>query len=433
MMSNIISSLLMAISVFYVWNKISLKKINYLDIKVFLIFIVLIGVILTNYFFVNQYLKVTTMVLSFTLIHFMLYRKAIADSFIASIIVETGAIVAEIIFCFMILIVFPKIDLETFVTTFFGKLFSNFIIFLNILLLAELKFYNKFFNTIHRFSKGVRKTRIINSIILVLICYNIIFAMYFENLKFGYMVTINSFLLLLYGYIIYLNLKMKNNYFRLSSKYDDTIHNLKEYEKMIDVYRISNHENKNQFLTVRNMIVNKDKNITAYIDKIVDNKLNDDDKIMYETSIIPEGGLRATIYSKILLMKHKKIKYNLDVDRKVRDVELIILKDEEILNICKVIGVFLDNAIDSSINEKSKIDIKLYLDNTFNIEISNKVKGKVNLKLIDKEGYTTKENGHGYGLPLVKSIISTTRILDNITKMEDDIFIQTLKIKYKKK
>ncbi|MDD4733773.1 MAG: GHKL domain-containing protein [Bacilli bacterium] len=363
----------------------------------------------------------------------MLYRKAIADSFIASIIVETGAIVAEIIFCFMILIVFPKIDLETFVTNFFGKLFSNFIIFLNILLLAELKFYNKFFNTIHRFSKGVRKTRIINSIILVLICYNIIFAMYFENLKFGYMVTINSFLLLLYGYIIYLNLKMKNNYFRLSSKYDDTIHNLKEYEKMIDVYRISNHENKNQLLTVRNMIVNKDKNITAYIDKIVDNKLNDDDKIMYETSIIPEGGLRATIYSKILLMKHKKIKYNLDVDRKVRDVELTILKDEEILNICKVIGVFLDNAIDSSLNEKSKIDIKLYLDNTFNIEISNKVKGKVNLKLIDKEGYTTKEHGHGYGLPLVKSIIATTRILDNITKIEDDIFIQTLKIKYKKK
>ncbi len=433
MLSNIMSSFLMSIAVFYVWNKISNKKLDYRDKKVYLIFIILMFIIIGNYVFIGDYFKVTTMILAFSIINLILYKNTIQDSFIAALVVEFGAMIAEIIFCFMIILFFPEIDTTTFVTTFFGKLFANFVIFLNMLLLAELNFHNKFFNMINKFSERIKKDQLIYYLIIVLISYNIIFAMYFYDINFGYMITINVVIILVYCYIVFMNLRMKEKYLRLSSKYDDTLNNLKEYEKMIDVYRISNHENKNQLLTVRNMIMNKDKNSVAYIDKIVDNKLNDDDRIMYETSIIPEGGLRATIYSKILLMKHKKINYSLSVDRKVRDVELTHLEDETILNICKVIGVFLDNAIEASGNEDSKISIKLYVDNTFNVEISNNIKEIIDLKMIDREGYTTKENGHGYGLSLVKSIISTTNILENVKKVDDDVFTQLLKIRYIKK
>ena len=43
---------------------------------------------------------------------------------------------------------------------------------------------------------------------------------------------------------------------------------------MIDFYKVNNHENKNNFLTIRNMLEDKDQKIKDFIDNIIDNLLN---------------------------------------------------------------------------------------------------------------------------------------------------------------
>lgn len=425
MLILIISSIMFSFLAYYIWYRIYPKKINYFRLKPIILFIILIIFVLLNTMYMNQYLKITTTILIFTLISYFLYETRIEDAFILSTVYEIGIVLSEIVFSIIISFFASDFNIEGFVSTFNGSLITNLLIFLIVVFLTEINFYRLIYNLILKLSIKLNKHKIILFFITVLISYNVIYIAVFSQTNLFLLVLINVIILCIYTYIVVCNLKIQNNYLTLSSKYDNTLDNLKEYEKMIDIYRISNHENKNQMLTIRNMIINKDKDVPKYIDKIVDNKLNDDDKLMYETSIIPEGGLRATIYSKLLLMKSKKIKYTLSINREVRNIDLTTLDDETVLNACKIIGVFLDNAIE----ENGDISIKLYVDKYLHISISNKFKGIIDIDNMYKEGYTTKENGHGYGLSLVKMILDNTPIFENKKEINDNIFTQILIIK----
>jgi two-component system sensor histidine kinase AgrC len=215
-------------------------------------------------------------------------------------------------------------------------------------------------------------------------------------------------------------------------KYNTTLNSLKEYEDILDKYRISTHENKNQLLTIRNMLPKTNKKIISYIDKIVENKLKDNDKIIAETTKIPAGGLRGLIYSKILLMEELNIKHELFVSKEVKTVDLINkIDDYTMLDVCKIIGVYLDNSIQAVEKIKLKyISIIIDINNNFvEISISNNYKGKIELDLLELKGYTSKNGNHGYGLTLAKEIIDKNKKLSNEKFISKNIFTQKLKIK----
>ena len=254
------------------------------------------------------------------------------------------------------------------------------------------------------------------------------------NLPLPLVLTTNIIMAIIFISIIITSTKIQENYDKINSKYETSISSLKEYEVMIDKFRVDTHENKNEFLTIRHMIKdNNDKDtVVKYIDKLVDNKIKDNDKIMKKTAKIPEGGLRATIYSKLCLMDKLKIKYNLNISREVRTTDLINLDEDLVLKICKILGVFLDNAIDAVKKLKKKeISIDMYtLEGSLCIDITNNFKGNLDLDKINNMKYTTKGNGHGYGLTLVNNILSEEQNrLENEKSINRDTFIQTLKIK----
>lgn len=244
----------------------------------------------------------------------------------------------------------------------------------------------------------------------------------------------NIIMAIIFISIIITSTKIQENYEKINSKYETSISSLKEYEVMIDKFRVDTHENKNEFLTIRNMIKdNNDKDtVIKYIDKLVDNKIKDNDKIMKKTAKIPEGGLRATIYSKLCLMDKLKIKYNLNVSREVRTTDLINLDEDLVLKICKILGVFLDNAIEAVRGLKKKeISIEMYtIEDSLCIDITNNFKGNLELDKITNIKYTTKGDGHGYGLTLVNKLLEEEQgRLENEKSINRDTFTQTLKIK----
>lgn len=246
--------------------------------------------------------------------------------------------------------------------------------------------------------------------------------------------TINTIMALIFISLVITSSKIKANYNRISSKYETSISSLREYEVMIDKFRVDTHENKNEFLTIRNMIKdNNDKDtVVKYIDKLVDNKIKDNDKIMKKTAKIPKGGLKATIYSKLCLMDKLKIKYNLNISREIRTTDLINLDEDLVLKICKILGVFLDNAIETVKELKKKeVSIEMYtIDNDLCIDITNIFKGKLEIEKLSDAKYTTKGEGHGYGLTLVNKILKEeTERLENEKSINRDTFTQTLKIK----
>ena len=271
--------------------------------------------------------------------------------------------------------------------------------------------------------KLFNKLRYILVIMFLLFCY--IFTL--KNIDF---VKINIMLVIIYIIVIIKYLIIKYRYNKVSNEYCNIVNSFNEYESMIDKYRILNHENKNQLLTIRSMIVKKEENIPMYIDTLIDTTINDNEKLMFETNIIPSGGLRAIIYSKMAYMKDINIKPILDVERSIRKIDLTNINNNLMVNICKIIGVFLDNAIEEVEKlDKKEIKIKLYIkNNNLCITIKNKFLKDFNLNKIGICGYTTKGNNHGYGLSLVKKIISENSNIINNKYIENNYFVQNLEI-----
>ena len=158
----------------------------------------------------------------------------------------------------------------------------------------------------------------------------------------------------------------------------------------------------------------------SYIDKMIENQLKDNEKIMMETAKIPSGGLRGLIYSKILLMNELKIKYKLEISKEVRTTDLINdIDDTTMLDICNIIGVYLDNAIQAvEFIGKRNINIEMYqVKKTLIISVSNNYMGQISLDKIEEKGYTSKGKNRGYGLALTKQIINNNKKLSNMKKI----------------
>ena len=107
------------------------------------------------------------------------------------------------------------------------------------------------------------------------------------------------------------------------------------------------------------------------------------------------------------------------------------IDDSTMLDICKIIGVYLDNSIQAVTNLKEKyINIDMYIDGEILvISISNNYGGIIELDKLEESGYTLKGEEHGYGLTLAKEIIESNKKLSNEKRISKDTFTQILKIK----
>ena len=282
-----------------------------------------------------------------------------------------------------------------------------------------------------RLFTNIRRNILIVVVLMTVFIASLFMVMSWMDLPIYVIVTLNTIFIVVYVFIMIKLFSTEANFKAVRSKYETSLSSLKEYEDIMNKYKIDNHENKNQLLTIRNMIKSKDKNVIKYIEKLVNDKINDNETIFYKTSKIPEGGLRATIYSKLCKMDELKLPYVLDISNDVRTVDLIKMGEDVTLDVCKIIGVFLDNAIEEAIKIKDKnITIELFImDNLLYIDISNSYEGNLEVDKMDKQKYTTKGKDRGYGLALVKKIIDSNRYLENEKMINQNRFTQRLIIK----
>ena len=100
------------------------------------------------------------------------------------------------------------------------------------------------------------------------------------------------------------------------------------------------------------------------------------------------------------------------------------------LNICQIIGVYLDNAIEAVDSlSKKEVMINIYMEDALIIEIINNINKTFDINKIDKQGYTTKSGSHGYGLTLVNNILKEDKSLLNEREISKNTFKQKLIIK----
>ncbi|GAB6107170.1 sensor histidine kinase [Fusibacter bizertensis] len=102
----------------------------------------------------------------------------------------------------------------------------------------------------------------------------------------------------------------------------------------------------------------------------------------------------------------------------------------DIVDLCRIIGIFMDNAIDASQEiEAPKITISIVkkVDRVL-IIIANKVENMPPIYKLRENGYTTKGKHRGLGLEIVREILKKNESVTNDLKYENDEFTQILEI-----
>lgn len=208
-----------------------------------------------------------------------------------------------------------------------------------------------------------------------------------------------------------------------------------KYEKIITEQGKANHEFKNQLMVIKGYAkMNDSKKLIDYLDSITDDaKKTHSSYLISQLNKFPDGGIKGLLYYKLSIMEDMNISYDINVGNGVKR-KLSSLETNMYKNITKVLGVLLDNAIESSFKSKNKkiLIITKKSDDKIIFSIYNTYTGKIDLNKIGT-GYTTKGKGRGYGLRLVEDIISTNHSFDINRYLEDNYYVTDLTVKIKNK
>lgn len=125
-------------------------------------------------------------------------------------------------------------------------------------------------------------------------------------------------------------------------------------------------------------------------------------RIISEYKKISNEPLRGLVIQKFFKAKSKGI--NLNVEVVDDDYEI----KNSILDVIRIVGILLDNAIEETVKTETKeIDLAFIKNKeVFEISVENVLNHQIDLKNIFKRGYSTKGEGHGWGLYNVNDMIA---------------------------
>ena len=208
-----------------------------------------------------------------------------------------------------------------------------------------------------------------------------------------------------------------------------------KYEKIITEQGKANHEFKNQLMVIKGYAkMNDSKKLIDYLDSITDDaKKTHSSYLISQLNKFPDGGIKGLLYYKLSIMEDMNISYDINVGNGVKR-KLSSLETNMYKNITKVLGVLLDNAIESSFKSKNKkiLIITKKSDDKIIFSIYNTYTGKIDLNKIGT-GYTTKGKGRGYGLRLVEDIVNANKSFDINRYLENNYYVTDLTVKIKNK
>lgn len=241
-------------------------------------------------------------------------------------------------------------------------------------------------------------------------------------------IVIISFVLILYSLV---KQKMENN--KLMTRYLKLLEFIKNYEKELDKQKELRHESKNQLITARDKIVDKEKEheLIKYLNSIIADYVKGNNEKYTSFQYLPANGIKGFFYYKANEAETHGINLSINVSPKVENTFIGNLDTNDFKQLGILLGVYLDNAIDASKNSKDKkMAIEIYkTGEDIEIIISNTYEGIIDIENIGKTKYTTKGKNHGYGLMLVSKILEDNKRFEAQRIVTDIVYSQKLKIK----
>ncbi len=415
-------------------SKLLERKINFLSIKTIIILLLLSSTTIILYrIHIDLAITLTIFILA-TYAYARIFEISIDKSVIATFLVILLLCIAEIILTIIIVLIF-RADIETLrdvntLTPIFVHL-TVCTLAVNILVIKKVQ---QRFKDLLLLISGQRIPIIILFCLIELIVIGLILSRVDLNFKITYNLLINIILIAFFVVIFFVFIAEKLRYQELTSEFDYLLNYVKNIEDWMEKDRIRNHENKNQLVVIKNMVPKNNRKLNEYINSILNESVVIENDWVSKLKNLPKGGLQGLIYYKISQIEKAKINLFLDIDRDLRKDFFSKINVADYRDLCTIIGVYLDNAIEAAgLCKKPKdrqLGIEMYADKgEIKIIIYNTFCGKLNIERFDLNGYSTKGNKRGYGLPLVRSIIEKSKRFTQQREIINNYYVQHLNIK----
>ena len=266
-------------------------------------------------------------------------------------------------------------------------------------------------------------------IFLVLITIALIaFKMPLSEWQFNLEFVLTMIMLLSFCLVGIFMIKQNSDIEKASSMYQQVVKYSNTTNKLLEDYRMVSHEHKNQLSIIRQMVNKNNNELIDYINSLIE-KYND---IKYKWAAdlnnIPDEGLKGLLNYKLLEAEEAKIKLTVIISKDISKIKLKKLNAKERDELYSIIGIYLDNAIQASIESKEKdLSLEVYKDKKNMVFVfANTYKGNVNIEKVDSYGYTTKGKNHGIGLHIVKRILNDNELFSQSRKILNNYYIQDL-------
>jgi len=399
--------------------------------KVLISYIEVTSIGISILFFLDKYigmgLRAALGLLLMVLMSFIILKLSLIQSFVASIIYMIALAVGDISAVFIMVKVYGYTlkDINSQVPL---SLVSELIIYgMVIIIILLIRFIKQTQEMTDKYKRSISiRTSLYMLVTFIIIAVNYSTYINFIGVVSQSIILINVAIMWLY-LILSLYINFTNSALALKEQqYDQQQDYIRTIDSLINDFRRLKHSYANTIYGFYGYIQGNDlEGLKAYYTEVADEAKRMDSSLLLALQRIKVYAVFGLLWNKINEAESRGIEVGIRVTNEVREVGM------KLTDLCEVLGNYLDNAIDAaSASEIKKMNINLTDDEGYlTISVENTYEGTVDVKEIQKKGYSTKGNGRGFGLSITNHILSGyTNILHN-TFAEDGIFKQELVIK----
>lgn len=220
----------------------------------------------------------------------------------------------------------------------------------------------------------------------------------------------------------------QENRFKIQ-EYDNLKAYTGEMERMYQEMRLFRHDYQNILATMTGYMQEKDlEGLEAYFQTTIlsaGQALSKGDKLFRHLSNVKLPELKGLLYAKLTKALSVGISVDLEVPHEIAEVSM------ELLDLCKILGIFLDNAREAALEtEEKRISVGIWKQESgVQLLICNSCREEaMNLQKIWEKDVSSKGSGRGLGLYEVQEMLAGMEQVFLQCRCEDGKFLQVLNI-----
>ena len=423
-LSCFISSLIGIISV----SSFSNEKSKFKSILIFVLISFPLLILNCMYFdgITRLILNIIIMIIS---LYFSLFNKDISKSVFYTFVYEIFAFVTEIVLS-LIFISLLRLDLNSYENFSFSLFIFTISNGLLVYLISKMMFVKKSVTKLNKVINRNNRDWIYIFIITILLICLLTFNRYNLDSNVNFYINAGMVIFVILSLVYVVSNKISKQHYE--DKYNQMMEYVCKYEKIINEQGKKNHEYNNQLMVISGYVDNPER-LKEYLKLVMEEHKVGQNYMVKQLGCFPNGGIKGLMYNKLGQIEECKIKPYFYIDPSIKDIFETKFDLNTYRDITKLLGVYIDNAIDAAKEADPKeIELEMKADEGYlTITISNTYNKNVDINKVGKKGFSTKGSGHGFGLSIVKDIAKNNDKIETFSDPDERMYKQVIIIDLK--